>query len=282
MPVCFTMATASAFLNRQGAFEGFRVNRVDGDWVYPLEKRDVKPGALLYRNYDHSFEQQLQKKSAERCIPVDMRLYEIPRGLALKITDDTGLSAVVACRVEKEVARTPQDESQVRQLSRLGDSHYEARRVDVAATRDCFVPVSLLADLRRKAIEALTRVRRMAYRRPRRRSEGAAPFPAASLSYLGNVSNHLARTFYRDHGVENIEPAYECRPVDDAALMFTRFCIKKQWGKCPRERAVSPDKNTWKEPLYLQYRDTLLRVEFDCRQCQMRLYRASLSRGEHR
>lgn len=74
------------FLNRQGAFEGFRVNRVDGDWVYPLEKRDVKPGALLYRNYDHSFEQQLQKKSAERRIPVDMRLYETPRGLALKIT----------------------------------------------------------------------------------------------------------------------------------------------------------------------------------------------------
>lgn len=270
------------FLNRQGAFEGFRVNRVDGDWVYPLEKRDVKPGALLYRNYDHSFEQQLQKKSAERRIPVDMRLYETPRGLALKITDDAGLSAVVACRVEKEAARTPQDESQARQLSRLGDSHYVARRVDVAATRSCFVPVSLLADLRRKAVEALNRVRRMAYRRPRRRSEGTTPFPVASLSYLGNVSNHLARAFYHDHGVENIEPAYECRPVDDAALMFTRFCLKKQWGRCPREATLSPDKSAWKEPLYLQYRDTLLRVEFDCRQCQMRLYRDTLSRGGHR
>ena len=167
-----------------------------------------------------------------------------------------------------------------KQLSRLGDTPFEARSVAISMRgKSYFIPSSLLADLRREAIDRLVQVRQMAYRRPRRRGEAAVVYPASSLSYLGNVSNALARAFYHAHGVENIEPAYECLPVEEGALMFTRFCIKRQWGKCPREKRPAQDREGWKEPLYLQYRDTRLRLEFDCARCQMRLYRVTPSRG---
>ena len=261
------------FLNKKGVFEGFRVNR-DGDaLVYPFEKLNISSGTLLYRNYDRLFEQALQKKSAQRRIPVDLRLYEIQDGFALKITDNSGRSAVVARDWGKEEARTPQIENQKAQLSRLGDTCFEARSVDVLCSKEYFLPASLLADLRRETVDRMMLVRRLSYRPSRRREEGSALYPVSELDYLGNVSNASARAFYQAHGVKKIAPAYECEPVEGVALMFTRFCLKRQWGRCPRENVRPQGGSVWKEPLFLQYRDTLLRLEFDCRLCQMRLYR---------
>ncbi len=261
------------FLNKKGVFEGFRVNRVEDALVYPFEKLNILSGTLLYRNYDRLFEQALQKKSAQRRIPVDLRLYEIQDGFALKITDNSGRSAVVARDWGKEEARTPQIENQKAQLSRLGDTCFEARSVDVLCSKEYFLPASLLADLRRETVDRMMLVRRLSYRLSRRREEGSALYPVSELDYLGNVSNASARAFYQAHGVKKIAPAYECEPVEGVALMFTRFCLKRQWGRCPRENVRPQGGSVWKEPLFLQYRDTLLRLEFDCRLCQMRLYR---------
>ena len=261
------------FLNKKGVFEGFRVNRVEDAVVYPFEKLNISSGTLLYRNYDRLFEQALQKKSAQRRIPVDLRLYEIQDGFALKITDNSGRSAVVARDWGKEEARTPQIENQKAQLSRLGDTCFEARSVDVLCSKEYFLPASLLADLRRETVDRMMLVRRLSYRPSRRREEGSALYPVSELDYLGNVSNASARAFYQAHGVKKIAPAYDCEPVEGVALMFTRFCLKRQWGRCPRENVRPQGGSVWKEPLFLQYRDTLLRLEFDCRLCQMRLYR---------
>ena len=261
------------FLNKKGVFEGFRVNRVEDAVVYPFEKLNISSGTLLYRNYDRLFEQALQKKSAQRRIPVDLQLYEIQDGFALKITDNSGRSAVVARDWGKEEARTPQIENQKAQLSRLGDTCFEARSVDVLCSKEYFLPASLLADLRRETVDKMMLVRRLSYRPSRRREEGSALYPVSELDYLGNVSNASARAFYQAHGVKKIAPAYECEPVEGVALMFTRFCLKRQWGRCPRENVRPQGGSVWKEPLFLQYRDTLLRLEFDCRLCQMRFYR---------
>ncbi len=261
------------FLNKKGVFEGFRVNRVEDAVVYPFEKLNISSGTLLYRNYDRLFEQALQKKSAQRRIPVDLQLYEIQDGFALKITDNSGRSTVVARDWGKEEARTSQIENQKAQLSRLGDTCFEARSVDVLCSKEYFLPASLLADLRRETVDRMMLVRRLSYRPSRRREEGSALYPVSELDYLGNVSNASARAFYQAHGVKKIAPAYECEPVEGVALMFTRFCLKRQWGRCPRENVRPQGGSVWKEPLFLQYRDTLLRLEFDCRLCQMRLYR---------
>ena len=261
------------FLNKKGVFEGFRVNRVEDAVVYPFEKLNISSGTLLYRNYDRLFEQALQKKSAQRRIPVDLQLYEIQDGFALKITDNSGRSTVVARDWGKEEARTSQIENEKAQLSRLGDTCFEARSVDVLCSKEYFLPASLLADLRRETVDRMMLVRRLSYRPSRRREEGSALYPVSELDYLGNVSNASARAFYQAHGVKKIAPAYECEPVEGVALMFTRFCLKRQWGRCPRENVRPQGGSVWKEPLFLQYRDTLLRLEFDCRLCQMRLYR---------
>ena len=75
--------------------------------------------------------------------------------------------------------------------------------------------------------------------------------------------------------MQAVAPAYECEPPFAVPLMFTRHCIRRQWGYCLKSKQKPADAAKWKAPLYLQYRDTRLRLEFDCTRCEMRIYAAA-------
>ena len=98
------------------------------------------------------------------------------------------------------------------------------------------------------------------------------------LDYEWNVSNSLARAFYTRHGAERIEPAFELRVGQDSAadtvVMTTRLCIKYELGWCPKHSGDAPHKKTPcpKGDLYLSNGETILRCEFDCEKCCMRLH----------
>jgi putative protease len=84
---------------------------------------------------------------------------------------------------------------------------------------------------------------------------------------LGNVSNEKAREFYRQHGVESIAPAFEIAPPKNVPVMFTKHCLKYQFGYCPKqERSV-----TLREPWTLSTGKHRFELRFDCRNCEMRV-----------
>ena len=89
------------------------------------------------------------------------------------------------------------------------------------------------------------------------------------LTYLGNVMNAQARTFYRDHGVQRVDDAFEKTAPESAAVMFCRLCIKNSMGLCTKNRMV--DKQL-REPLFLVSQDgRRFRLRFDCAHCQMEI-----------
>ena len=81
--------------------------------------------------------------------------------------------------------------------------------------------------------------------------------------------NAQARTFYQDHGVNNIEDAFENKTPDSGVIMFCRHCIKNAMGICtknPRQDVKV------QEPLYLISQDgRRFRLKFDCARCQMEI-----------
>lgn len=260
------------FIDKNGVFAGFRVNKSEGNKIYPAEMPDIPSKTILYRNYDHEFEKTLDKKSAERRISIDLNLSETSQGFELIAGDETGISVSVTLPVEKEEARTPQKENIIRQLTKLGDTPFAVRRTTYNLSHDWFVPSSLWADLRRRAIDELTLRREQSYRCERRKDTivSMPEFPEKELTYLGNVSNRLARSFYEKCGVKKIEEAFESAPSGNHPLMFTKYCVKYSLEICPR---FFPKKQlSHSEPLTLHYKDTILRLEFDCRRCEMRVY----------
>lgn len=261
------------FFNRQGELEGYRVNRVEGNRVFLfLESTDmpsITAGTELYRNYDIEFEKFLSKESATRKIGVDILFREIQSGYEVVMTDEDGLSATASVEWKKENARTPQQENIRTQLGKTGNTGFEVQNVEVRLEGERFIPSSLLSDLRRQVTAGLERVRLDSYVRPDVGASTNPEYPADKLTYLGNVMNAQARTFYQDHGVTGIDDAFEKTQPDSATVMFCRHCIKNAMDLCTK----NPRQNLKvQEPLWLLSQDgRRFRLRFDCSKCRMEI-----------
>lgn len=66
----FANGDGLCFINGERELEGFRVNRAEGNRLYPHEMpRHLHAGMALYRNNDQEFERKLSRQSSERKIP---------------------------------------------------------------------------------------------------------------------------------------------------------------------------------------------------------------------
>ena len=266
----FNNGDGVCYLDEQGRLQGFRINRVDGNKLYPQEMPRIKPRTMLYRNFDQEFERILARKSSERKIAVCILLAENNFGFSLTMTDEDDNSVTLTLPRDREPARTPQADNLKNQLAKLGNTPFEAERIDIDFSENWFIPASVLSELRRQLVEQLIIARKVNYRRELAVWKPTThAFPQQTLSYLGNVMNTCAASFYQDHGVKEVEPAYEKQPVEAAVLMFCKHCLRYSMGWCPiHQRERSP----YKEPYYLVGTDgKKFRLSFDCKNCQMKV-----------
>lgn len=288
----FANGDGLCFFNSNHELEGFRVNRVEGNRLFPLSlPAGLRPGMPLYRNNDYEFEKLLSKPSATRKIPITMIFAATESGFSLSVETVT-----VACDIEKQIAQKPQHDNIVRQLAKLGNTNYVCDKVNIVGDADkYFVPSSMLADLRRKLTDALQRnacvtVRKSVDEKLESMSvceEGEKPQNLVwqpeygSFPYLYNISNALARQFYDRMGLKNHSSAFELKQekvqkntqtegTDKMLVMQCRYCLRHSLGHCVRNGGQPP---SWREPLYLELPDKrTFRLEFNCKECQMNIY----------
>ncbi len=270
----FSNGDGLCYIDAQGRLQGFRVNRVENNKLFPQEMPRIKPKTVLYRNFDQEFDRIMQKKSAERKLAVDVSLAENNFGFTLTICDEDGNSVSMALSKNKELARTPQHDNLINQLGKLGNTPFVPRNIEVDLSENWFIPSSELAELRRATVEKLLSLRRINYHRELwRMPETEHPYPQKELTYLGNVMNKEAAAFYQKHGVEKIAPAFEVEHPEGAALMFCKHCLRYSMGWCPVHHKV---KSPYREPYYLVSGDgKKFRLQFDCKNCQMKVYSES-------
>ena len=248
--ICIELAHGITLHNGDGICygdKGFAINRIEGDWIYPnlqpsslegMSGRSLpKVGTSLYRNLDNEF---LRSLRAERKIPTAIRFEAIAEGYRLTIGD---YSATFVA--EHQPATNPQRALQtiVQQLSKLGDTDFVAKDVQVFAneqpcsdTFPYFIPTSQLNQWRREVINKPSTVN-------------------AQLSYTSSASDRSS--------VCEIRTANCQLPT---ALMTCKYCILHELGHC---RKINPMAN---EPRYLRLQNgTRLSLEFDCKNCEMRI-----------
>ncbi len=256
---------------------GLRVNTVEGKRLYPNEMpADMRRGMTVFRNRDHAFMRLLEKDSAQRKIAVDLTFYETADGFALTITDSDNFSATATCETEKQAAQNVEKaESSLREnLNKLGGTDFIAQSITLQTSQPWFIPASVINNLRRDAIEQLTETRLLGYDRPMRRAatEPPALYPEDTLSYLANVYNQKARTFYQKHGVKLIAAAYEAnKELDEVPLMITKHCLRFSHGLCPKEAkgVIGVQGTVTAEPMTLINGNDRFTLKFDCKPCEM-------------
>ncbi|MBR5147767.1 MAG: U32 family peptidase [Bacteroidaceae bacterium] len=262
------------YVDESGLLQGFRVNKVEGTRLFLKEMpRTLRTRMPLFRNYDQEFERLLSRPSAERRIPVSMRLYEVPFGFALTLTDDSKHQATVTLTCEKEPARTEQRAGIETQLSKLGGTILVAKHIDIDFTNNWFIPSSVVADMRRRAVEAYNRTIKLKVENSKLKVGNNGSHNCQSsivncqLSYLANIANRQAQEFYQTRGAEKVQPAFELSALKGATLMFCRHCLRYAMGWCPRQGGA---KSPFREPYTLVSADgRRFALNFDCKQCIM-------------
>lgn len=264
------------FIDEQGQLQGFRVNRVEGERLYPKEMpRGLRVRTALFRNYDQEFERLLSRPSADRRIPVDILLRDTQQGFALTLTDDEGYTSTVNFTRDKEVARTEQRATLEAGLAKLGGTIFVASSVEIDFTDNWFIPSSVVADMRRTAVEALKELKiensKLKVGSVSRIQNSEFRIQNSPLTYLANVANQRAAAFYRSCGATEVQPAYELSAPRGATLMFCRHCLRYAMGWCPhRGGKLSP----YREPYTLVSADgARFKLEFDCKECIMKVKR---------
>lgn len=257
------------FVNKSGELEGFRANRADGQRIFPAEKIHLQQGMSLFRNQDQAFEKLLNSKTAERKVAVSMTLEEQNNGYLLKVMSEDGCVVNKLFEAEKQIAQKPENaDANVRQqLSKLGNTIYEADQIDIITEQPRFFPASVLADWRRQVIDELDSVREQNYTRETPAKRADTDFPSAQVNYQANITNKLALQFYQEHGVKQADFGFEVKAVPGVPLMFTRYCIKYEMGWCPK----TGKKHSYQEPFILSHKGQQFQLTFDCKKCEMQI-----------
>jgi putative protease len=258
-----------SYIDRDGNYDGFRVNKVIGNRLFLKDICDISRGDKVYRTFDKAFNDTLSKTSAKRTIDLDFTLWAVGKQLCLKAVDERGCAAVHSIMLdnEPEAAKQPQTERQRQVLSKLGDTIFSMRNCEIAG--DFFIPASVLTQLRRETIALLERIHRTTYQRELRKPEDKnILFPYEKLVSADNVANHIAEEFYRNHGATTIEPAIECNngTIIYQPVMTTRYCLRRELGACLKDKNA---RNRLPSPLFLRNGKTLLKVNCDCSRCEM-------------
>lgn len=270
---------------------GFRINNAyllrnlkqDGQsfWQYRIIPNEMPPELAklqlphkLNRNLDHHWQQSLSKTSSQRKINIRWQLASNEQVFTATVASEEGIRAQATLSGPFALARQTDNNAEHIQtiFHQLGNTPYHAEDIALTATDQWFIPVSQLKTLRRELIAQLTAARVAAhpqgYRRP---AQNPAPvYPDKELSYLANVYNHLARSFYQRHGVELITPAYEVhQETDEVPVMITKHCLRFSFNLCPKQLKKELHLKGNAKPMQLVHNDETITLKFDCKACEM-------------
>lgn len=284
----FANGDGLCFFNRQKKLEGFRVNRVKNNRLYPLTMpKNLEPGMALYRNNDIEFERAMQGKTATRKLQVRFVVDVVNGKLTFTATDECGRSANVVLNETPEKAQKSQHDNIVKQLEKLGNTVWTANEISINNSADeFFIPSSRLAAVRRELLEALedtpvsNHTDKQAVGETAPNSINANNTVYADTINIANVANTTAQNYYAAHGVKNAPTAFELNsdykagsttaPSAVPPLMTCRYCLRYALGYCVKNGGKRP---TWHEPLHLEAKNGIrVRLAFNCAKCQMEVY----------
>lgn len=256
------------YIGEEG-LEGVRVNRVEGEKIICNEILRLMPGTLIYRNYDHQFAMQVEKSKTVRKIGVEIQIRAKDGRVELFAEDEDKVAVEFKPDQHFERAQQAQQRERIeQQLKKCGDTDFVCRSVHYEGEEVLFMPVGVINEFRRVLLIKLAQAREV--RRPVVRMnplDRQVPY-LPYIPWQANVVNKEAEAFYREHRAVGIEAGFELtEAIEGKVLMHTRYCLLYELGYCRKQFPVQ----TLNFPLYLCNDKYRYRLEFDCKECFMKI-----------
>ena len=290
------------FLDENKELQGFNVNGVDGNVILAstvihhqrkhsgkedfstttsLRSMSARNDAL-YRNFDILWQKSVENSTGNRKIAINLELSETTEGFELNAVNE---NVSISLQCPKDIAKNPEKalENIRTKLSQWGDTKFTVSDIEIKFDDVYFIPASILGEMKRQLVTELENALVERHRQSSRhfdRPQGAEKSHSFAgdfsttlrsarndgLSYLGNVTNALARQFYENHGVTHIDDGMEkTMPVGETVVMTTKHCIRYANGLCSKEIGKPATS------LYLRNERGRFRLDFDCKNCCMKV-----------
>ena len=264
------------FLNENNEPDGMQINIIVNNIVVPNTFKNIPSGTVIYRNSDAEFNRLVERDdSAVRKIGVNLTFTETNDGFMLVAIDEDGHQSISSFESVKELAKNEESTTPniIKNLSKTGGTPFIVDDVTVEFSQNWFLPISKVNEVRRLVLEQLIDIRVKEYHRKEFQIQKTDhPYPVPQLDFTYNVSNQMARAFYKRHGVTEIEKAFELQwDPGKSRVMVTKYCVKYELGKCARfQRETMGEKVV--EPLTLTHGDNAYKLKFNCKPCEMEIW----------
>ncbi|MFH2141484.1 MAG: U32 family peptidase [Bacteroidota bacterium] len=261
------------FINHKNELEGFRLNSVHNQLIYPHKMPQIESGTILYRNHDEAFTKLLEKENYMRKIDVEFIFSCDSKNISLRASDEDKNSAEITLEEKFETAKNIEaaKKAVIGQLKKTGDTIFQVSGIDILNDFKYFIPASLINNLRRNVLADLEKERLKNYI-PEKKKEITSKriYPDNIVSYKANILNKKAKDFYISAGVSVVENAPESfSDFSDIELMVTRHCLKYETGFCNGNNAKSNSDNI--EQWTLKDEKNEYSLTFDCSDCVMKI-----------
>ena len=261
------------FFDEKNELLGTKINKIEGNKVFPNTLNGLRKGAEIYRNFDSKFEAELKKNNCERKINLNITLNEENDNLIFAIEDENGIRIKTTLKNTFENAKQP-DKALLtiqKQLAKLGDTEFAVNSLDINITNIPFIPVSELNLIRRELTDKLRIKRKENYPKSIRANElKIIPYISKQLSFENNIYNSKAKLFYEKRGAEVIEPAAELQKnLKSKRIMTTKHCLRYLFDLCPKQ---TKNKIIPKELILIDAHNKKYKLDFDCNKCELHIY----------
>ena len=242
-----TPKSTGEFLGRAPIQDSWNLHNGDGlvageQGFYWPSKVKIPAGTPVYRTYNAEFQKALSAKDAtSRVLPVCLTLSETEEGFSLRMEDKPNRRPPIEVAFQEEkipAENHERAEAVVRQqLTKLGDTPFEAESVEIAWSQSYFLAAKTLNAWRREVV-----------------AKALECWSKKSIGPIGPIGP-----------ISPIEPL----PPMPRELMTCKYCLLNEMGCCKKKGKAE------RVPTFLRRGDLLLRIETDCKKCQMALIKVN-------
>ena len=233
------------FLNQDNELVGLRADVVNigRDGVHTVSTNrphGAFRGAKIYRNLDLEWQKQVEASTGNRKIDIDLVLSETETGYDFSafLRRDARPCVSTSIQCDKILANNPEKATENIQKKALqwGDTVFNPVNLELKFNEPRLIPASVIGEMKRDLVTKLT-------------------------DEL--IENHRGKRPCRD-----VRPYVSTETDPDAiptALMTCHHCIRYANGMCSKETGQKAT------PLFIRNGANTFRLEFDCRNCLMRV-----------
>ena len=235
------------FLNQDNELVGLRADvvntgRDDVHTVSTNRPHGAFRGAKIYRNLDLEWQKQVEASTGNRKIDIDLVLSETETGYEFSafLRRDARPCVSTGIQCDKITANNPEKatENIWKKALQWGDTVFNPVNLELKFNEPRLIPASVIGEMKRDLVAKLTEEL---------------------------IENHKNNRECRRDGACTVSTTVTNPDEIPTALMTCHHCIRYANGMCSKETGQKAT------PLYIRNGANTFRLEFDCRNCLMRV-----------